>query len=229
MTGRPGRTHHQGTYQVRAQRVRLAAAANPWTRCWRSGRTLAEHEPPQRQATVMDGRPRYETTTPTHPSRPKRRRATRRPARCSAIDDVSRGARTGKHRKRESSAVPWMVSGSRCLTMRHGSRGRLPSFAHVTAWRTTAVAVAAGSRSTPSCRSDAPAGLMEIPHRRSVRPPLAPATHPAFWGTLRCRRAPSRSPIPRCLPIIPRPSSHPAPNGRYQHVERSDTFFGRAG
>ena len=37
--------HHRGTYAAEARRVRAAANANPATRCWRCGRTLAEHPP----------------------------------------------------------------------------------------------------------------------------------------------------------------------------------------
>jgi len=36
---------HTGTYQVRAAQVRAAANANPNTKCWRCGKTLAEHKP----------------------------------------------------------------------------------------------------------------------------------------------------------------------------------------
>jgi hypothetical protein len=36
------RSHYTGSYQVRARRVREAAAADPTTRCWRCGKTLAE-------------------------------------------------------------------------------------------------------------------------------------------------------------------------------------------
>lgn len=34
--------HHRGSYQVAAARVRALANANPATRCWRCGLTLAE-------------------------------------------------------------------------------------------------------------------------------------------------------------------------------------------
>lgn len=34
--------HHRGSHQVRARRVVEAANANPDTRCWRCGRTMAE-------------------------------------------------------------------------------------------------------------------------------------------------------------------------------------------
>lgn len=43
MTGRPGRAHHQGSYHRRAAVVRARAYADPTTRCWRCGLTLAEH------------------------------------------------------------------------------------------------------------------------------------------------------------------------------------------
>lgn len=36
------RPHHQGTYPARAQAVRDQAYADPTTRCWRCGHTLAE-------------------------------------------------------------------------------------------------------------------------------------------------------------------------------------------
>jgi hypothetical protein len=40
----PGRrrTHYGGNYAVRAKAVTDAAKANPFTTCWRCGRTLAE-------------------------------------------------------------------------------------------------------------------------------------------------------------------------------------------
>lgn len=41
MTGKGG-AHHSGSYEVRARRVRDAANADPSTRCWRCGKTLAE-------------------------------------------------------------------------------------------------------------------------------------------------------------------------------------------
>ena len=37
--------HHAGGYHVQARQVRDAANANPDTRCWRCGLTLAEHRP----------------------------------------------------------------------------------------------------------------------------------------------------------------------------------------
>lgn len=37
------KAHYSGSYQVRARQVRQAAYANPSTRCWRCGRTQAEH------------------------------------------------------------------------------------------------------------------------------------------------------------------------------------------
>jgi hypothetical protein len=45
VTGRPGRSHHQGDYSRRARLVRQAANANPLTKCWRCGRTLSQHPP----------------------------------------------------------------------------------------------------------------------------------------------------------------------------------------
>ncbi|MEJ7719808.1 MAG: hypothetical protein WKF58_04925 [Ilumatobacteraceae bacterium] len=35
--------HHRGTHQVRARRLVAAAKADPTTKCWRCGLTLAEH------------------------------------------------------------------------------------------------------------------------------------------------------------------------------------------
>jgi hypothetical protein len=37
--------HYSGSYHVRSRAVRQAANANPLTRCWRCGLTLAEHKP----------------------------------------------------------------------------------------------------------------------------------------------------------------------------------------
>ena len=37
--------HYRGSYHVRARNIRAAANANPNTRCWRCGRTLAQHPP----------------------------------------------------------------------------------------------------------------------------------------------------------------------------------------
>lgn len=34
--------HHSGTYHVRARRIREQANANPFTRCWRCGKTMDE-------------------------------------------------------------------------------------------------------------------------------------------------------------------------------------------
>jgi hypothetical protein len=34
--------HHRGSYAARARKLRAAANADPLTRCWRCGRTLAE-------------------------------------------------------------------------------------------------------------------------------------------------------------------------------------------
>ena len=45
--------HYRGTYHVEARQVREAAYANPSTRCWRCGLTLAEH-------------PRHKTGRPAH-------------------------------------------------------------------------------------------------------------------------------------------------------------------
>ena len=40
--------HHRGTYHTRSQALLAAAKADPTTRCWRCGRTLAEHPPTTR-------------------------------------------------------------------------------------------------------------------------------------------------------------------------------------
>jgi hypothetical protein len=37
--------HHRGTHQIRARRLTAYAYANPDTRCWRCGLTLAQHPP----------------------------------------------------------------------------------------------------------------------------------------------------------------------------------------
>lgn len=63
--------HYSGPYQVRARAVRRAANANPHTRCWRCGRTLAEH-PPHRNGQ----RPRWQAghvidSDPTSPLAPE--------------------------------------------------------------------------------------------------------------------------------------------------------------
>lgn len=39
------RQHYTGTYGRRSRAVRRDANANPDTRCWRCGRTLADHPP----------------------------------------------------------------------------------------------------------------------------------------------------------------------------------------
>lgn len=39
------RDHYRGDYDRRARSIRAAANADPSTRCWRCGRTLAEHKP----------------------------------------------------------------------------------------------------------------------------------------------------------------------------------------
>ena len=41
----PNRAHHSGRYHAQAKAVRAAANADPTTRCWACGRTLAEHPP----------------------------------------------------------------------------------------------------------------------------------------------------------------------------------------
>lgn len=35
--------HYAGSYHVQARKVREAAKADPFTRCWRCGKTLAQH------------------------------------------------------------------------------------------------------------------------------------------------------------------------------------------
>lgn len=45
MPTRQKAAHHRGTYHVRSRAVVAAAKADPNTRCWRCGRTLAEHPP----------------------------------------------------------------------------------------------------------------------------------------------------------------------------------------
>lgn len=42
MTGGGKPAHYRGDYHVRARHVRAAAYADPTTRCWRGGHTLAE-------------------------------------------------------------------------------------------------------------------------------------------------------------------------------------------
>jgi len=44
-SGMANKVHHRGTHQRRSKIVRDAANANPATRCWACGKTLAEHEP----------------------------------------------------------------------------------------------------------------------------------------------------------------------------------------
>lgn len=41
----PKPLHRRGSYQRQARTVRARAYANPDTRCWRCGKTLAEHPP----------------------------------------------------------------------------------------------------------------------------------------------------------------------------------------
>jgi hypothetical protein len=43
--GQPKPAHYRGSYHVASRRVREAAAASPYTTCWRCGRTLAQHPP----------------------------------------------------------------------------------------------------------------------------------------------------------------------------------------
>jgi len=48
--------HHRGPgYTRRARNVRLSAYADPTTRCWRCGRTRAEHGQPWQAGHLIDG------------------------------------------------------------------------------------------------------------------------------------------------------------------------------
>jgi hypothetical protein len=47
--------HHMGDYKRRARAVRLAAEADPRTRCWQCGLTAAEHGQPWTAGHVVDG------------------------------------------------------------------------------------------------------------------------------------------------------------------------------
>lgn len=47
--------HHRGRFTARARAVRAEANADPLTRCWRCGRTLAQHPP------HLTGRPAHWT------------------------------------------------------------------------------------------------------------------------------------------------------------------------
>ena len=51
----PKAAHHRGTHQARARVIKAQADANPSTRCWSCGLTLAEHAPHR------DGRPAFWT------------------------------------------------------------------------------------------------------------------------------------------------------------------------
>lgn len=46
---------HAGSYPRQAKQVRDRANANPTTRCWRCGRTQAEHKAPWQAGHVIDG------------------------------------------------------------------------------------------------------------------------------------------------------------------------------
>jgi hypothetical protein len=54
MTGRPGRSHHQGDYAKRAALVRAQANANPDTRCGRCGQP-ARPDDPWTAGHIIDG------------------------------------------------------------------------------------------------------------------------------------------------------------------------------
>ena len=45
MARRPKPAHYRGSYHVQSRLVRERAYADPTTRCWRCGHTLAEHAP----------------------------------------------------------------------------------------------------------------------------------------------------------------------------------------
>jgi hypothetical protein len=52
----PGkRPHYRGSYQTRAAKVRSMAYADPTTRCWRCGRTRAEHGRAWHAGHLVDG------------------------------------------------------------------------------------------------------------------------------------------------------------------------------
>lgn len=54
MPGRK-RAHYRGSYARRAAAVRRAAERDPTTRCWRCGRTKAEHGRPWHAGHLHDG------------------------------------------------------------------------------------------------------------------------------------------------------------------------------
>lgn len=60
------RAHRDPLYQRRAKLVRAAAYANPTTRCWRCGRTLAEHRRRWHAGHVIEG-----DNSPTGPLAPE--------------------------------------------------------------------------------------------------------------------------------------------------------------
>ncbi len=49
------RAHYRGGYARRAAAVRARANVDPTTRCWRCGRTKAEHGQPWQAGHVVDG------------------------------------------------------------------------------------------------------------------------------------------------------------------------------
>lgn len=55
MTSRRKPAHHRGDYARRAKAVRDVANADPTTRCWRCGRTQAEHGQPWQAGHLNDG------------------------------------------------------------------------------------------------------------------------------------------------------------------------------
>ena len=61
--------HYRGTYHVQARHVRQAAYANPATRCWRCGATLAEIQTIHPQAKWTAGH--LIDTTPNSPLAPE--------------------------------------------------------------------------------------------------------------------------------------------------------------
>jgi hypothetical protein len=47
--------HHRGSHQRRAKKITAAADADPTTRCWRCGRTKAEHGRRWHAGHLVDG------------------------------------------------------------------------------------------------------------------------------------------------------------------------------
>lgn len=51
------RDHYAGSYQRRAAQLRAYAYANPLTKCWRCGKTRAEHGKRWQAGHIIDGDP----------------------------------------------------------------------------------------------------------------------------------------------------------------------------